>query len=164
MQFQKKTRAGSLGFTIKLLIKVFLFLLLLLVIIVLIDRIDFPSPIKIIEKVILINSSSLNKSFNKVTEVRDRLSIAKVSKVVKGCLDTSKTVPTLFLDALEIPGNKRKLSAFIRYSIEGIMAKSNAPCLSFSARWAGFPVYISKFIQSPIAFKEASMGWAFIKS
>tara|TARA_B100000965_G_scaffold326714_1_gene289315 strand:+ start:8779 stop:8964 length:186 start_codon:yes stop_codon:yes gene_type:complete len=52
MQFQKKTRAGSLGFTIKLLIKVFLFLLLLLVIVVLIDRIDFPSPTKQIQKTI----------------------------------------------------------------------------------------------------------------
>ena len=50
MQFQKKTRAGNLGFTIKLLIKVFLFLLLLLSIIVLIDRIDFPSPTKKIQK------------------------------------------------------------------------------------------------------------------
>ena len=52
MQFQKKTRAGSLGFTIKLLIKVFLILLLFLVIIILIDRIDFPSPTKIIKEII----------------------------------------------------------------------------------------------------------------
>ena len=52
MQFEKKTRAGSLGFIIKLLIKLFLFLLLMLLVIVLIDRIDFPSPTKKIQKII----------------------------------------------------------------------------------------------------------------
>ena len=52
MQFQKKTRFGNLGGIIKLLIKVFLILLVLFVGIILLDRIDFPSPIKKIEKVI----------------------------------------------------------------------------------------------------------------
>jgi GT2 family glycosyltransferase len=52
MQFQKKTRFGNLGEIIKLLIKVFLILLVLFVGIILLDRIDFPSPIKKIEKVI----------------------------------------------------------------------------------------------------------------
>ena len=41
MQFEKKTRAGNMRGVAKLLIKV-----------VLIDRIDFPSPIKKIEKAI----------------------------------------------------------------------------------------------------------------
>ena len=52
MQFQKKTRFGNLGGVIKLLIKIFLILLVLFITIILIDRIDFPSPIKKIEKVI----------------------------------------------------------------------------------------------------------------
>ncbi len=50
MQFEKKTRAGSTGFIIKLLIKVFLFFLLLLLVVVLVDRIEFPSPTKEIKK------------------------------------------------------------------------------------------------------------------
>ena len=52
MQFEKKTRAGSVSGITKLLIKVVLFFLALLIAVVLIDRIDFPSPIKKIEKVI----------------------------------------------------------------------------------------------------------------
>ena len=52
MQFEKKTRAGSMSGIAKLLIKVVLFFLALLMAVVLIDRIDFPSPIKKIEKVI----------------------------------------------------------------------------------------------------------------
>ena len=52
MQFQKKTRFGSLGGIVKILIKVFLIFAVLFVGIILIDRIDFPSPIKKIEKVI----------------------------------------------------------------------------------------------------------------
>ena len=52
MQFEKKTRAGSMSGIAKLLIKVVLFFLALLIAVVLIDRIDFPSPIKKIEKVI----------------------------------------------------------------------------------------------------------------
>ena len=52
MQFQKKTRFGNLGGIIKLLIKVSLILLVVFVGIILLDRIDFPSPIKKIEKVI----------------------------------------------------------------------------------------------------------------
>ena len=50
MQFEKKTRAGSTGFIIKLLIKVFLFFLLLLLAVVLIDRVEFPSPTKEIKQ------------------------------------------------------------------------------------------------------------------
>ena len=52
MQFEKKTRAGSIGGIAKLLIKIVLIFLALLIVVVLIDRIDFPSPIKKIEKVI----------------------------------------------------------------------------------------------------------------
>ena len=52
MQFEKKTRAGGTRGIAKLLIKVVLFFLALLITVVLIDRIDFPSPIKKIEKVI----------------------------------------------------------------------------------------------------------------
>ena len=52
MQFEKKTRAGSVSGIAKLLIKIVLIFLALLIVVVLIDRIDFPSPIKKIEKVI----------------------------------------------------------------------------------------------------------------
>ena len=52
MQFQKKTRFGNLGGIIKLLFKVSLILAVIFVGIFLLDRIDFPSPIKKIEKVI----------------------------------------------------------------------------------------------------------------
>ena len=52
MQFEKKTRAGSMNGIAKLLIKIVLIFLALLIVVVLIDRIDFPSPIKKIEKVI----------------------------------------------------------------------------------------------------------------
>ena len=52
MQFEKKTRAGSTSSIAKLLIKVVLIFLTLLIAVILIDRIDFPSPIKKIEKVI----------------------------------------------------------------------------------------------------------------
>ena len=52
MQFEKKTRVGSAGSIIKLLIKIILIFLVLLIAVILIDRIDFPSPIKKIEKII----------------------------------------------------------------------------------------------------------------
>ena len=52
MQFEKKTRAGNMSGIVKFLIKVVLIFLALLIAVVLIDRIDFPSPIKKIEKVI----------------------------------------------------------------------------------------------------------------
>jgi hypothetical protein len=52
MQFEKKTRAGSTSVVIKLFIKIILICLVLLIAVILIDRIDFPSPIKKIEKVI----------------------------------------------------------------------------------------------------------------
>ena len=52
MQFEKKTRVGSTGSIIKLLIKIILIFLVLLIAVILIDRIDFPSPIKKIEKII----------------------------------------------------------------------------------------------------------------
>ena len=60
MQFEKKTRAGSTSAVIKLLIKIILICLVLLLAVILIDRIDFPSPIKKIEKVIS------NENFEKV--------------------------------------------------------------------------------------------------
>ncbi len=52
MQFEKKKRAGNTSAVIKLLIKIILICLVLLIAVILIDRIDFPSPIKKIEKVI----------------------------------------------------------------------------------------------------------------
>tara|TARA_A100000164_G_scaffold313657_1_gene292542 strand:- start:385 stop:570 length:186 start_codon:yes stop_codon:yes gene_type:complete len=52
MQFQKKTRFGSFGEIIKLLIKVCLIIVVLFVGVILLDRIDFPSPIKKIENII----------------------------------------------------------------------------------------------------------------
>ena len=52
MQFEKKTRAGNISGIAKLLIKIVLIFLALLIVVVLIDRIDFPSPVKKIEKVI----------------------------------------------------------------------------------------------------------------
>ena len=52
MQFEKKTRVGSTSAIIKLLIKIILIFLVLLIAVILIDKIDFPSPVKKIEKVI----------------------------------------------------------------------------------------------------------------
>ena len=52
MQFEKKTRVGSTSAIIKLLIKIILICLILLIGVIFIDRIDFPSPTKKIEKVI----------------------------------------------------------------------------------------------------------------
>ena len=52
MQFEKKTRTGNLSGIVKLLIKIILIFLVLLIAVILIDRIDFPSPIKKIEKII----------------------------------------------------------------------------------------------------------------
>ena len=52
MQFEKKTRIGSSKGIIGILIKIILVLIVLFISLILIDRIDFPSPIKKIEKVI----------------------------------------------------------------------------------------------------------------
>ena len=52
MQFERKTRIGNTRGVIKILIKIILVLVILFVAVVLIDRINFPSPIKKIEKVI----------------------------------------------------------------------------------------------------------------
>jgi len=52
MQFEKKTRAGNASVIIKLLIKLTLIILFFLISVILIDRIDFPSPNKKIEKVV----------------------------------------------------------------------------------------------------------------
>ena len=52
MQFEKKTRIGNSKGIFGILIKIILLLVILLVTIILIDRIDFPTPIKKIEKVI----------------------------------------------------------------------------------------------------------------
>ena len=52
MQFEKKTRVGSASAIIKLLIKIILICLVFLIAVIFIDRIDFPSPTKKIEKVI----------------------------------------------------------------------------------------------------------------
>ena len=50
MQFQKKTRPGSLSYICKLFIKLLLIISFFFIIIVLIDKINFPSPNKKIEK------------------------------------------------------------------------------------------------------------------
>tara|TARA_B100000886_G_scaffold335328_1_gene292225 strand:- start:311 stop:496 length:186 start_codon:yes stop_codon:yes gene_type:complete len=50
MQFQKKTRAGNIGMFGKIFIKIILVLAVLYIAVVLVDKIDFPSPNKIIEK------------------------------------------------------------------------------------------------------------------
>ena len=52
MQFEKKTRIGSPKSIFGILIKIILSVLVLAVIIILVDRINFPSPVKQIEKVI----------------------------------------------------------------------------------------------------------------
>ena len=52
MQFEKKTRIGNSKGIFGILIKIVLIILILFTAIILIDRINFPSPIKKIEKVI----------------------------------------------------------------------------------------------------------------
>ena len=52
MQFEKKTRLGSSKGIFGILIKIILVTIVLSIAIILIDRINFPSPIKKIEKVI----------------------------------------------------------------------------------------------------------------
>ena len=52
MQFHKKTSGGKYSFIIRLLVKAALLFLLVFVAIVLIDKIDFPTPNKKIEKII----------------------------------------------------------------------------------------------------------------
>ena len=52
MQFEKKTRIGTSKGIFGILIKIILVLVVLVISLTLIDRIDFPSPIKKIEKVI----------------------------------------------------------------------------------------------------------------
>ena len=52
MQFEKKTRIGSPKGIFGIIIKIILSVLVLAVIIILVDRINFTSPVKQIEKVI----------------------------------------------------------------------------------------------------------------
>ena len=52
MQFHKKTSVGKYSLLIKILIKAALLFLFLFIAIVLIDKIDFPSPNKKIEKIV----------------------------------------------------------------------------------------------------------------
>ena len=52
MQFEKKTRIGSPKGIFGILIKIILIFIILGVVVILIDRINFPSPIKKIEDVI----------------------------------------------------------------------------------------------------------------
>ena len=52
MQLQRKTSIGKLNGVIKILIKVCLVLLLVFISVILINKIDFPSPNKKIEKII----------------------------------------------------------------------------------------------------------------
>ena len=52
MQFEKKTRIGNPKGIFGIIIKIILSVLVLAVIIILVDRINFPSPVKQIEKVI----------------------------------------------------------------------------------------------------------------
>ncbi len=50
MQIYKKTRPGLFGSVSKLLIKIFILISFIFLIIVLLNKINFPSPNKIIEK------------------------------------------------------------------------------------------------------------------
>ena len=50
MQFQKKTRAGNFGAFGKIFTKIILVLVVLYIAVILVDKIDFPSPNKVIEK------------------------------------------------------------------------------------------------------------------
>ena len=52
MQFEKKTRIGNSKGIFGILIKLTLAIVLLIIAIILIDRINFPSPIKKIEEVV----------------------------------------------------------------------------------------------------------------
>ena len=52
MQFYKKTRSGALSGLGKLLIKIIIVGLVFFIAVVLIDRVDFPSPNKKIEKIV----------------------------------------------------------------------------------------------------------------
>ena len=52
MQFYKKTRSGALTGLGKFLIKIILIILVFFIAVILIDRVDFPSPNKKIEKVV----------------------------------------------------------------------------------------------------------------
>ena len=52
MQFEKKTRIGNSKGIFGIMIKIVLILVILFIAIILIDRINFPSPIKKIEKII----------------------------------------------------------------------------------------------------------------
>ena len=52
MQFQRRSNPGSFSVIGKLLIKILLVILVLFIGIILIDRIEFPSPNKNIEKVL----------------------------------------------------------------------------------------------------------------
>ena len=52
MQLQRKTSIGKLNGVFKILIKVCLVLLLVFISVILVDKIDFPSPNKKIEKII----------------------------------------------------------------------------------------------------------------
>ena len=50
MQFQKKTTGGSFGTILKLVIKLLSLITIFFVVVVLVDKINFPSPVKQIEK------------------------------------------------------------------------------------------------------------------
>jgi len=52
MQFEKKSKIGNARGLIKILIKIILVLAILFFTVILIDRINFPSPIKKIEQII----------------------------------------------------------------------------------------------------------------
>ena len=52
MQFEKKTRIGNSKGIFGILIKIISIIVVLFIAIILIDRINFPSPVKKIEKVI----------------------------------------------------------------------------------------------------------------
>ena len=52
MQFQKKTSLGKSGIVVKIIIKVTAIFLVLFLLIVLINKINFPHPLKKIEKII----------------------------------------------------------------------------------------------------------------
>ena len=52
MQFHKKTSAGRFGNLMKILIRVAFFFITIVLLVVLVDKINFPYPNKIIQKII----------------------------------------------------------------------------------------------------------------
>ena len=98
------------------------------------------------------------------TEVFDRSSNAKERIALRGTLETSNTVSTLFLDEIETFGSSQKRSACFKYSIAGIMAMSSFPLDNCSANRAGESVLISNPAVGARCINGPKRGCEFIKS